>query len=205
MGLPDDIEQAVEVALGGERRVLDVGSFNGEKFAVMAGVGFDASMIRGAGAGALKERLGRAAYLWSGSKSLGADPFHARIRTDGVTWYDGKASCILLGNVGKLFGGVEVFEDVRLDDGKLEVGLVTAEGLFEWSRLLARAAAGRPDKSAFARTTKAHSVKVTLSRKVRYELDGGDRTRVSAFKAKSKRAAVTLCVPPAGPRSTPAR
>jgi len=34
---------------------------------------------------------------------------------DGVGWYKGKASCILLGNVGKLFGGVEAFEDARPD------------------------------------------------------------------------------------------
>ncbi|MDP9220753.1 MAG: diacylglycerol kinase family lipid kinase [Actinomycetota bacterium] len=197
MGIPGDLEQAVAVGLHGERRSLDVGSFNGEKFAVMAGVGFDASMIRGAGSGALKERFGRAAYVWSGSKSLRAKPFQARIKTDGVTWYRGKASCILLGNVGKLFGGLEVFEDVRLDDGKLEVGVITAEGLLDWSRVLARAAWGTADRSEFAQTTKAHSVKVTLSRRVRYELDGGDRTRVKKFKVKAKAHAITVCVPPA--------
>ena len=56
-------------------------------------------------------------------------PFRAEIKVDGVGWYKGKASCILLGNVGDLFGGVEVFEDARPDDGMLELGVVTAEGL----------------------------------------------------------------------------
>jgi diacylglycerol kinase (ATP) len=197
MEIPGDLEQAVGVGLDGERRRLDVGSFNGEKFAVMAGVGFDASMIRGAGAGALKERFGRAAYVWSGAKGLRTKPFQARIKTDGVTWYEGEASCILLGNVGKLFGGLEVFEDVRLDDGKLEVGVVTAEGLLDWSRVLARAALGTADKCEFAQTTKARSVRVTLSRRVRYELDGGDRAKVKRFKVKAKAHAIKVCVPPA--------
>ncbi|HEY6068455.1 MAG TPA: diacylglycerol kinase family protein, partial [Gaiellaceae bacterium] len=129
LGIPKDIEQAVVVGLRGERRSFDVGRFNGERFAVMAGAGFDASMIRDAGDGGLKERLGRAAYVWTGSKNLRAKPFRAKIEVDGARWYKGKASCILLGNVGKLFGGVEAFEHARPDDGKLELGVVTAEGL----------------------------------------------------------------------------
>ncbi len=195
IGIPKDIEQAVVVGLRGERRRLDVGRFNGERFAVMAGAGFDASMIRDAGAGGLKERLGRVAYVWTGSKNLRAKPFRAKIEVDGADWFKGKASCILLGNVGKLFGGVEAFEDARPDDGKLELGVVTAEGLLEWSRMLARTAVGTVSKSPFAQTTKARSVKVKLNRKVLYELDGGDRTRVNAFKVKVEPAAIVVCVP----------
>ncbi len=197
LGLPKDIEEAVAVGLRGERRSLDVGRFNGERFGVMAGAGFDASMIRDAGDGGLKARLGRVAYVWTGSQNLRAKPFRAEIEVDGAGWYKGKASCILLGNVGKLFGGVEAFEDARPDDGKLELGVVTAEGMLEWSRMIARAAVGRGDKSPFAQTTKARSVKVKLNRKILYELDGGDRTKVKAFKVKVEPGAVSVCVPAA--------
>jgi diacylglycerol kinase (ATP) len=197
LGLQKDIEEAVAVGLRGERRSLDVGRFNGERFGVMAGAGFDASMIRDAGDGGLKARLGRVAYVWTGSQNLRAKPFRAEIEVDGAGWYKGKASCILLGNVGKLFGGVEAFEDARPDDGKLELGVVTAEGMLEWSRMIARAAVGRGDKSPFAQTTKARSVKVKLNRKILYELDGGDRTKVKAFKVKVEPGAVSVCVPAA--------
>ena len=50
LGIPKDIEEAVAVGLHGDRREVDVGKFNGERFAVMAGAGFDAAMIRDAGA-----------------------------------------------------------------------------------------------------------------------------------------------------------
>jgi YegS/Rv2252/BmrU family lipid kinase len=195
LGIPKDIEQAVAIGLHGARRTLDVGRFNGERFAVMAGAGFDAAMIRDAGEGGLKERLGRVAYVWTGSKNLRSKPFRADIKVDGVDWYSGKASCILLGNVGKLFGGVEAFEDARPDDGKLELGVVTAEGLLEWGRILARTAAGSASASPFVQTTKASSVKVKLNRKVLYELDGGDRTKTKAFKVKVEPGAITVCVP----------
>lgn len=195
LGIPKDIEGAVAIGLRGERRSLDVGRFNGERFAVMAGAGFDAAMIRDAGNGGLKERLGRVAYVWTGSKDVRSKPFRAEIKVDGVGWFKGKASCILVGNVGRLFAGVEAFEDATPDDGKLELGVVTAEGLLEWGRVLARTAVGTASKSPFAQTTKARSVKVKLNRKVLYELDGGDRTKVKAFKVKVEPDAVSVCVP----------
>ncbi|OAI55310.1 sphingosine kinase [Gaiella sp. SCGC AG-212-M14] len=198
VGIPSDIEGAVAVGLHGARRRVDLGRFNGERFAVMAGAGFDAAMIRDAADGSLKERLGRVAYVWTGSKNLRSKPFRAEIEVDGANWYKGKASCILFGNVGKLVGGVEAFEDARPDDGKLELGIVTAEGLLEWGRMIARAAVGPVDKSPLAHTTKARSVKVKLNRKVLYELDGGDRTKVKTFKVKVEPGAVTVCVPKDG-------
>jgi diacylglycerol kinase (ATP) len=198
LGIPSDIEAAVDVGLHGARRRVDLGRFNGERFAVMAGAGFDAAMIRDASNGSLKERLGRVAYVWTGSENLRSKPFRANIEVDGANWYKGKASCILLGNVGKLVGGVEAFEDARPDDGRLELGVVTAEGLLEWGRMIARAAVGPVDKSPLAQTTKARSVKVKLNRKILYELDGGDRTKVKAFKVKVEPGAVTVCVPKDG-------
>jgi diacylglycerol kinase family enzyme len=195
LGIPKDIEGAVAVGLHGDRRQLDVGVFNGERFAVMAGAGFDAAMIRDAGDGGLKERFGRAAYVWTGSENLRSKPFRAKIEVDGVDWYKGKASCILLGNMGKIFGGIDAFEDARPDDGKLELGVVTAEGFLEWGRMIARAVVTTASSSPFAQTTKARSVKVELNRKVLYELDGGDRTKVKTFEVKVEAGAITVCVP----------
>jgi YegS/Rv2252/BmrU family lipid kinase len=193
LGIPQDIEQAVAIGLRGERRELDVGRFNGERFGVMAGAGFDASMIQGAD-GNLKERFGRLAYVWSGSKSLRAKPFKAKIAIDGTSWYSGDASCILVGNVGRLFGGIEVFADARPDDGRLEIGVVNADGITDWVRTLARTALGHAERSPLVRATSAKRIDVKLDRKVLYEVDGGDRKKVKSFKIKVEPKAVTVCV-----------
>jgi YegS/Rv2252/BmrU family lipid kinase len=194
LGIPQDIPQAVSIGLNGERRRLDLGRFNGERFAVMAGAGFDASMIQQAD-GTLKERLGRAAYVWTGSKNLRAKPFKAKIEVDGVPWYAGAASCILVGNVGRLFGGIEVFEDSRPDDGRLEVGVVNADGITDWVRTLARTAVGHAERSPLVQATSAKKIKVKLNRKVLYEVDGGDREKVNSFTIKVQPAALTICLP----------
>jgi len=194
LGIPRDIEQAVDIGLLGERRKLDVGRFNGEKFAVMAGAGFDASMIQQAD-GSLKERLGRVAYVWTGSQQLRAKPFKAKIEVDGAPWYAGAASCILVGNVGRLFGGVEVFADARPDDGRLELGVVNADGVTDWVRTLARTAVGQAERSPLVQATSAKRIKVKLNRRVLYEIDGGDREKVKSFGIKVEPAAITICLP----------
>jgi diacylglycerol kinase (ATP) len=192
--IPKSIDKAVEIAFSGARRRIDVGRVNGEAFAVMAGLGFDARMIADAD-GALKDHLGRVAYIVTGAKNLRAKPFDAKIRVDGASWFDGSATCVLLGNVGKLFGGVEVFEDARPDDGKLELGVVTADGVVQWLRTMARTAVGNTDASPYTRSTEARSVRIKLDRKVMYELDGGDRTRVRALKIEVEPGAIEVCVP----------
>jgi diacylglycerol kinase (ATP) len=107
---------------------------------------------------------------------------------------------VLLGNLGDIFGGVEVFPDARPDDGMLELGVCTAEGLAQWTRTLARTAVSDPGKSPFIRVTKARKVKVELDRKVRYELDGGDRSKVQRFKVKVEEGALRVRVPRRDPQ-----
>jgi diacylglycerol kinase (ATP) len=192
--IPQDIEKAVAIGLNGPRRTLDVGRMNGERFAVMAGAGFDAQMIREADAG-LKDRIGRVAYVWTGVNQLGRKPFEATIKVDGSTWFEGKASSVLLGNVGELFAGVEAFEDARPDDGVLELGVVTADSVLDWARTIARTAAGASSSSPFVQVTKARSVQVKFDRKVLYELDGGDRKKVKKLDVEVEPDAITVCVP----------
>ena len=193
LGIHRDITEAVRVALRGDRRRVDVGRFNGERFAVMAGVGFDAAMIKDADG--LKDRFGRAAYILSGAGNLDVQPFEATIKVDGARWYKGRANCILLGNMGNIFGGIAVFQGAQPDDGLLDLGVVTADGAVQMARTVARTVLGRAEKSPFVRVTKARSVRVKLDRRVRYELDGGDRTKVKSFAVHVETAAVTVCVP----------
>lgn len=193
LGIEPDVPEAVQVALLGERRRLDVGRFGEERFAVMAGAGFDAAMIRGADG--LKDGLGRGAYVLSGATNLNTPSFEAKIKIDGTRWYKGPASCVLVGNVGGLFGGIEVFADAQPDDGLLDVGVLTSVGPVQLMRAATRTALGSAQKSPFVRITQGREVRVKLDRRVRYELDGGDRKKVQSFKVDVEPGAITVCVP----------
>jgi len=194
LGIPEDLAEAVRIAFHGRRRSLDLGKLNGEHFAVMAGVGFDADMIDDVDRGA-KDRLGRLAYVRAGLRQVRAGTTPLRIEVDGTEWFDGEASCVLLGNVGRITGGIPAFDDARPDDGWLEVGVATATGAMQWARTLGRMAVGRSDESPFVRITRARKVRITLSSPTMYELDGGARDLVTKIKAKVVPGALTVCVP----------
>src|SRR6204780_774901 len=104
--LAGDVAAAVRAGLHGRRRPLDTGTVNGEHFAVMAGAGFDAQMIADADR-AMKDRLGRVAYLYTGARNLSARRVKATVEVDGEPFFEGRLSCVLTGNVGKVMGGIQ--------------------------------------------------------------------------------------------------
>jgi diacylglycerol kinase (ATP) len=194
IGIPKDIKAAVALGVNGPRRKLDVGRINGEHFAVMAGAGLDALMIRDAD-GALKNRLGRVAYVFTGAKNIRAARVDTRVRIDGDKWFTGKASCVLVANVGKVMGDIAAFPDARPDDGLLEIGVVTAKGLWQWSRALASTASGKAESSPFVETARGRKFDVRFADPIPYELDGGDRKKTRRLRVKVRPGAVTVCVP----------
>jgi diacylglycerol kinase family enzyme len=161
----------------------------------MAGMGMDSIMIRDADRG-LKDRLGRAAYVWTGSRAVRREPVETKIRVDGHVWFDGPASCVLVGNVGKILGGVNAFEHAQTDDGMLDLAVITAEGALQWARTLARAAFGHAEKSPLVQVTKAKKITVTTKKALPYEMDGGVREKTKELKVRVVPAAITVRVPP---------
>lgn len=194
LGIPADIADAVRIGLHGTRRAMDTGSVNGEHFAVMAGVGFDADMIKQADGG-LKDRLGPAAYLYTGARSLDASRVKAMVKVDGERFYSGKVSCVLAGNVSKVLGGIKVFPGARPDDGQLALGIVTASNPLQWARVFGRLAVGTAAGSPFAHITSGRLVKLKFGQPIRYQLDGGARKAVTKLRIQVHPSSVTICVP----------
>jgi diacylglycerol kinase (ATP) len=194
LGVPTDLAKAVEIALHGDERRLDLGRLDDEHFAVMAGAGFDATVVGGPGR-AEKDRLGRLAYVRSGLRGLREPAVQAQVKVDGELWYRGPASCVLFGNVGRIAGGIPAFDDADPTDGKIEVGVTTATGALQWARTLGRLAVGRSEKSPFVQMTRGQKVSVKLDGKLPVELDGGDRAPARSFKVRVIPDAIRIRVP----------
>jgi YegS/Rv2252/BmrU family lipid kinase len=194
LGIPQDVSQAVEIGLHGDRRSLDTGTVNDEHFTVMAGAGLDVLMLNDAGEG-LKARFGRASYLWSGAKNLAAKPVTAKVDVDGVRFHNGKISCVLVGNVKDIFSGVEVFEGSRPDDGLLELGVITAKSRTQWVRTIVRVVLGRSDNSPFVVTTRGTHMRVKFDAPNAYEIDGSVREATKKLHIKVRPKSITVCVP----------
>ena len=192
--IPTRLPEAIDIALHGERKAFDVGVVNGERFVVMAGAGFDALMIDAAD-GHLKDRFGRLAYVITGTKATKKAAQRMKVKVDGAPWFDGDASCVLLGSMGTLTGGMTAFPDASPTDGKLEIGVVTADGPLQWARVVGRLAAGSAERSPLTRMTRGRKVSIQLEHKTVYELDGGSRDPVKKLKASVEPGRIMVCVP----------
>jgi diacylglycerol kinase (ATP) len=194
LGIPKDIGGALDVALHGARRDLDVGVVNGERFAVMAGAGLDAVMIKDAD-GKFKERLGRLAYVVSGVRASGRRNTKMIVDVDGSRWFKGRAGCVLFGSMGTLTGGLVAFPDADPCDGLLEIGVVTADSRIQWARVVGRMATKHPDRTPLTRATRGRKAIVRFAKRTAYELDGGDRPPTKKLKVRVEPGAVRIAVP----------
>ena len=193
--IPMTIADAVKVALHGDSRTIDVGTINGECFAVMGGAGFDGTIMEDVSSSA-KERFGRVAYVRSGVKAMKARRVATDIEVNGDHWFHGPTSCVLVGNVGTVIGGLKVFEDATPDDGLLDLGVVSAEGTVQWARVLGRIVAhSEMSRSPFVRSTQAAKIDVRFAKKVPYEIDGGARGESDRLKIRVRPHAIAIRVP----------
>ncbi|MFL6071563.1 MAG: diacylglycerol/lipid kinase family protein [Actinomycetes bacterium] len=198
LGIPIDLDKAVRVALGGSVSSVDVGRVNGERFGVMAGVGADASMIKEAD-GNLKDRLGRGAYVFTGARTFSKASVDVRVKVDGKKFYAGTAGSVIVGNVGRVLGGVDAFDDASPTDGRLDVAVVTATGVTQWARVLTRAVTGTTSKAKHVEMTSAHRISIKLKSKRLYQVDGGDREKVKRLKIRVEPGALQVCLPKSRP------
>lgn len=142
--IPSSLEDSVRVAVEGRVEHVDLGRANGEHFALIAGAGLDADVMAAATT-ELKNRLGFAAYLYSGLKHIMTPPIaDFRIIADDRE-VRVRASMVLLANAGQLGAGplpVEVTVAPRssFHDGLLDVCIYAPRNLPEVARMLWRVA-----------------------------------------------------------------
>jgi YegS/Rv2252/BmrU family lipid kinase len=192
--IPADLEAAVDVALHGDRVRLDVAATDDDRFVVMGGIGFDAAMLRDADP-KLKERLGAVAYVLSGFKHLRRRATRFRLRLDdrGI---DRTGQGVLVGNLGRLQGGLPVMPDARPDDGLLDVAVLQTRTVADWLALAVRVLLRRRSKDPQLELFQARRVEVSCDRPQHVERDGDplDTPRDHLVIEVVPRA-LTLCVP----------
>ncbi len=179
--IPQKLDAAVELAATGNTRQLDVGVADGQHFAIMAGMGFDAEMLDDAPE-KLKAKVGWPAYVISAAKHL-REPRHTFTLTlDNAAPMTVRGRGVLIGNVGKLQGGLPVLPDAVPDDGLLDIAVISAKSLAGWAILAVSVVLRRPSKRL--ETFQAKSILLTCEDKLPTELDGevigsSDRLEIS--------------------------
>lgn len=180
LGVPLTIEEALDVALTGRPQSLDAGDIEGEIFTVMAGAGIDA-VIMNETSSESKDRLGSLAYVIEGMKHIFDDPIEATISDAESTLSRGSWGTILIGNLGRLQGGIDLFPDATPGDGILRlIGLAASRPLDAVAAGVSAAFQNHSDRLFRA---SGEGFTLAFDRPTRYELDGEARKPVSRIEA----------------------
>lgn len=142
LNLPLYLRAAVDVALNGQDRAIDMVRVTGDEmdeatFMVMAGMGFDAAIMEGVN-DQIKAKIGWVAYVVSALKSLMFPAVRIEVSVDGGEPTQHRARTLVIGNVGYLQAGMPLIPDAAIDDGQLDVVLLYPRRFLSWLPLAAR-------------------------------------------------------------------
>jgi diacylglycerol kinase (ATP) len=199
LDLPVALEMAVTVALTGRNRRIDVGELvvgaapmdeapdeSGapvtHQFLVMSGIGMDAQIMAGTNEN-LKAKVGWPAYMVSGLKHLVSPEFRIAVKVDDELEFRRRARMVVIGNCGRLLGGLVLMPNARVDDGQLDTVIASPRGVVGWVPVATRVATRRRKGHPTLDHKVSKEVRVRTDRPVPVQIDGdviGEATEVSA-------------------------
>lgn len=203
----DDIPAALQRIHDGEIRKIDLGwvAHDGTEraFAVMVGFGIDAQMLVETDDD-LKDRAGWLAYVEAMGRALaGAEMTGITLTLDDAEPREIRGHTVLVGNCGMVQGGIRLLPDAVIDDGRLDLLLVSSDGALQWldtvrsvvwdngiRRLIKPGAAAVSTESTKHLT--AERIRVELETPQVFEVDGEELGEVSSFEVRVQAGALRV-------------
>ncbi len=176
LDIPLYIRSAIDVALTGQDRAIDLVDVSGDgiaktHFMVMAGMGFDAALMEGVNDD-IKAKVGWLAYVLSGLKSLMFPAVRFEIQLDDEEPTVHRARTVLVGNVGYLQAGMPLLPDAAIDDGLLDVVILHPKRFLSWIPLAVRVLAKRHKTDELIKRMTGTRVHIRATTDTPRQLDG---------------------------------
>lgn len=203
----DDIGAALARIGSGTERTIDLGwvSLDGEEraFAVMVGFGVDAQMLVETDDD-LKDRAGWLAYVEAMGRAMaGTEMTGITLTLDDAQPQEVRGHTLLIGNCGMVQGGIRLLPDAQLDDGLLDVLLISSEGALQWLDTVRsvvwdngiRRLFSRGDEAVSTESTThltAKRIRVDLDTPLEFEIDGEEVGEVSTFEVRVQTGALRV-------------
>jgi YegS/Rv2252/BmrU family lipid kinase len=194
LGIPTEIEAAIEVVLAGNERAIDVGEANGRPFLGIASVGFDSDANRIANEARFIR--GNLVYLYAALRTMAgwrSARFtiaigEERSRLEG---YD-----VVVANNSCYGGGMYIAPDAELDDGKFDIVTIADMGKLRALYNLTKVFKGTHVRIPEVDVVRASRLQLSASRPFAVYADGEHLTDLPADLRVIPRA-LRVLVPPA--------
>lgn len=194
LGIPMDLDGAVDLIVGGYERRIDLGSVNGHAFFNVASIGLSTELAKGLRP-ELKRRWGRLGYAIAAMRVLSkARPFTAWITEKGRT-VKVRTFQIAVGN-GRHYGGGNVVEaSAAIDDGHLDLYSLEMRNVWKLALMLRSFRSGTHGAWSEVRTARCVQFVVRTRRPQPINTDGEIVTATPAtFKVHPE--AIAVYAPP---------
>ncbi|MGC5048894.1 diacylglycerol/lipid kinase family protein [Micrococcus porci] len=193
LGLPiNDIEKCLRIALTGRQRRIDTvdvrlthedGARTRQTFTVIGGAGYDAE-IMGDTKDELKDMAGWLAYSEAGMRHLRGRRHEVSITLDGGAVQRFKVRSVMVANCGMLTGGMELLPEAKLDDGLLDVLVLSPRHALDWVRIAAKTLTRHRASIPVMHTEQAQRVQVRFAEPMSSQLDGDATGDITALDAR---------------------
>ncbi len=171
-GVPLRTTEAVRFAALEQPRPFDALRVNGRISLLTFGVGYDSEVMATADA-QLKRRFGLLAYIYGALVQLGStETTTFEVAVDDRPAQRIAGHCLLLANIGKLFGEFDLFPDSRPDDARVDVAVLTLGDLRDFLTLSGHVLQGTMELHPGISYFSGARVEARLSRALRSEVDG---------------------------------
>jgi diacylglycerol kinase (ATP) len=174
--ITDPVSAAFDV-LNGTERTVDVvkakldHADDEQVFLVMAGLGYDAAIMADT-VDVLKDRMGWLAYVEAGIRKLPGKPVKAKVSVDGQRPIGRRIRSVMIGNCGRIMGGVEIFPDAKVDDGVLDLLILSPKGRLGWLGVVAGIFGRRKNETESVEYFQGKTAEITLEHEQEFQLDG---------------------------------
>ncbi|MEO7741725.1 MAG: diacylglycerol kinase family protein [Usitatibacter sp.] len=166
LGIPGELERAVEVLATGTPVAVDVGEVNGRPFINNASLGLYPDIVRDRTR--QQRRLGRGKYwamLWATFGVLGRSPFlRLHLELDGRALHC-VSPFVFIGNNEYVMEGFSIGTRSSVRDGRLSVYTTQRNGRFGLLRLAIRALFGRLEQADDFSSAQARQVRIESARR----------------------------------------
>lgn len=199
-----DPHRNVDIALFGEERAIDMATFRVEladgtvrdhAFCVMGGAGFDAQIMTDTKE-ELKRLVGWAAYGEAGVRHLFAKPRWARFRIDDGAWQSRRVRSVMAANCGILTAGMVLVPQAKINDGVLDVVVMSPRSTLEWALMAAKVVFRQRRDLPVIEFFAGHKVRVEFYDPIESQVDGDGTGLVTAFESEIRPGALSVRVPP---------
>lgn len=192
--IPFDPARAIDVAVSGRECRIDAGELDGRLFFNIAGIGLDARVAHRCAANTVLRR-GFARYLAITAHELFTyKPDYHTVVTDGATLRV-RALLIAIANARQYGNGALIAPAARVDDGRLDVVVISARSPFAALVQAPRVFMGQIAAVRGVRMCTAIDIQVTAAHPMLYHVDGETYVGAAAIAARPRPSALRVAVP----------